>query len=278
MKYFVQMAEQIYKEDGIEFRDCGERKTGIEEFLGSMEYTKVSETGTELEFDLVNCKAPLANALRRIMLAEIRTVAFHDVTVSVNDSIFPDEYVAHRIGLVCIKSEEKEIVAKLDVSNRTKENMDVMSDDIVCDGLVIKSGILLCRLAPGQSIKMEMGIGGGRGREHAKWSPVSMCSYRLMPRLVLRREFREEEAKKLQGCCSKGVIKIVKKKAVVVEPRKETMSREVVRVFGDDVELSRVEDHFCFRVEGIMENGIEILKQGISEMRNKSRRILHEIE
>ena len=48
-------------------------------------------------------EAPLANALRRIMISEIPTVAIDKVEMWQNTSIIADENLAHRIGLVPIK-------------------------------------------------------------------------------------------------------------------------------------------------------------------------------
>lgn len=55
-------------------------------------------------FDLIGAEPPLANALRRIMIAEIPTIAIEKVTMWQNTSIIPDENLAHRVGLVPIKA------------------------------------------------------------------------------------------------------------------------------------------------------------------------------
>jgi DNA-directed RNA polymerase I and III subunit RPAC1 len=57
----------------------------------------------EIIFELSGVEPPLANALRRIMIAEIPTIAIEKVEMWQNTSIIPDENLAHRIGLVPIK-------------------------------------------------------------------------------------------------------------------------------------------------------------------------------
>lgn len=42
----------------------------------------------------------MAAALRRILLAEIPTMAPHIISIEENTSPLPDEYIAHRIGLI----------------------------------------------------------------------------------------------------------------------------------------------------------------------------------
>jgi DNA-directed RNA polymerase I and III subunit RPAC1 len=56
----------------------------------------------EIVFDLVGVEPPLANALRRILIAEIPTVAIEKVGMWQNTSVIPDENLAHRMGLIPI--------------------------------------------------------------------------------------------------------------------------------------------------------------------------------
>jgi len=53
-----------------------------------------------VEFDLVGVDASIANAFRRILIAEIPTIAIEHVYVWNNTSVIHDEVLAHRIGLV----------------------------------------------------------------------------------------------------------------------------------------------------------------------------------
>ncbi len=65
---------------------------------------KIKELNDEdIIFELSGVEPPLANALRRIMIAEIPTIAIEKVELWQNTSIIPDENLAHRIGLVPIK-------------------------------------------------------------------------------------------------------------------------------------------------------------------------------
>lgn len=87
-----------------------------------------------LEFELQHCDVSIANALRRIMLADVPCVAIDDVYIKSNTGVMQDEMLAHRLGLVpifhpgianfhrydredtrCVKNTENTLVFRLDV-------------------------------------------------------------------------------------------------------------------------------------------------------------------
>jgi len=72
-----------------------------------MEGIKINVTNLEehkVEFTLENCDISFANSLRRVLLAEVETIAIHNVKVYENTSSLPDEYIAHRMGLLPLNS------------------------------------------------------------------------------------------------------------------------------------------------------------------------------
>ncbi|BGP58066.1 hypothetical protein JCM8202_006234 [Rhodotorula sphaerocarpa] len=65
-----------------------------------------------LEFDLVGVDASVANALRRIVIAEVPTVAIENVYVWNNTSIIQDEVLAQRLGLIPLAIDPRKIDMK----------------------------------------------------------------------------------------------------------------------------------------------------------------------
>lgn len=51
------------------------------------------------EFELKKTDASIANALRRIMLAEVPTLAVDMVEIHNNTTALNDEFIAHRLGI-----------------------------------------------------------------------------------------------------------------------------------------------------------------------------------
>jgi DNA-directed RNA polymerases I and III subunit RPAC1 len=63
----------------------------------------IEQNGTEsIQFELLGVSSSVANALRRIMISEVPTMAIEDVFISLNTSVMQDEVLAHRLGLVPI--------------------------------------------------------------------------------------------------------------------------------------------------------------------------------
>ena len=128
-----------------------------------------------------------ANALRRICLNGIPIFAIDTVDVLENSSILADEGIAHRLGLIPLKtdlstiettSDSDKIMLTLD-SGDTTETRTIFSDEIKSqDGVIkpISDKIPIVTLAPNQKIRFEAHARLGRGTEHAKWNSSNIAT------------------------------------------------------------------------------------------------------
>ena len=66
----------------------------------------------EMEFDIIGIDQSIANALRRIMISEIPTMAIERVDIYMNTSIIADEILSHRLGLIPIMADPREFQFK----------------------------------------------------------------------------------------------------------------------------------------------------------------------
>ncbi|KAJ7771558.1 DNA-directed RNA polymerase [Mycena metata] len=84
-----------------------------------------------IEFDLVGVDASIANAFRRIMIAEVPTICIENVYVYNNTTVVADEILAQRIGLVPLNVDPKEMAMKLD-DESTDQNTIVFNLKLEC--------------------------------------------------------------------------------------------------------------------------------------------------
>ena len=128
-----------------------------------------------------------ANALRRICLNGGPIFAIDTVDILENSSILADEGIAHRLGLIPIKTEFSSIDSNIESdkvmltldSGDTTETRTIFSGDIQSQDNVIKpisEKIPIVTLAPNQKIKFEAHARLGRGTEHAKWNSANIAT------------------------------------------------------------------------------------------------------
>ena len=128
-----------------------------------------------------------ANALRRICLNGVPIFAIDTVDILENSSILADEGIAHRLGLIPIKTEFSSIDSNIESdkvmltldSGDTTETRTIFSGDIESQDNVIKpisEKIPIVTLAPNQKIKFEAHARLGRGTEHAKWNSANIAT------------------------------------------------------------------------------------------------------
>jgi DNA-directed RNA polymerases I and III subunit RPAC1 len=79
----------------------------LEKFTENLRIVKCLEEDMTLEFDLIGVHASIANALRRIIICEVPTMAIEMVYYQNNTSIVADEILAQRLGLVPIKADAR---------------------------------------------------------------------------------------------------------------------------------------------------------------------------
>lgn len=230
----------------------------------------------EMIFEVNGIDAPLANAIRRILISEIPTLAIENCYFYQNTSVIPDEVLAHRLGLIPIlvdanlftyKADDEEasefnsIKFKLHVvctKENEKETSNVYSSQLkwipqgnqlnrLNDVRPVFPDIIITKLKPGQEIEIEIICVKGIGKTHAKWSPVSTAFYRLLPHIQITNEIKGDRANQLVQLCPVGVFDIEDTgKAYIKDSKKCTMCRECVRKddFKHDIRLEKQKDNY----------------------------------
>ncbi|PUA32202.1 MAG: DNA-directed RNA polymerase subunit D [Zestosphaera tikiterensis] len=165
----------------------------------AVEVIEKDEKTVKLKFKGVPLQ--ILNALRRAALEYVPTMAVDLVVFRDNTSVLHDEIIAHRLGLIPLKSDEalnkykspEECVdvkpeesldcyahLTLEASTGPDEVKDIYSGDLkpVTDPKVRPAydRIPIVRLGPRQSIALDAYARLGRGVEHIKWSPATIST------------------------------------------------------------------------------------------------------
>jgi len=72
-----------------------------------VQVVSIDEKENTIEFDLLNVETSVANALRRIMLAEVPTMALEKIYLYQNDTVLQDEVLCHRLGLLPVRADPR---------------------------------------------------------------------------------------------------------------------------------------------------------------------------
>ena len=217
----------------------------------------------------------LANAIRRYM-NQIQVLAVDEVEISRNDSPLYDETIAHRIGLIPIKT-DKPVNAKTDSKLKLdvkKEGM-VYSDELKGGAKIVYEGIPITTLNKGQELNIVAIVKGGKGEDHAKFSPGLMF-YKNVVDVKLEKDCPKE----VVDICPKKVFGFKDNKVVVRDSSECDMCEVCIEVCRrnkkDSVKLIpkkelviTLESFGQLGVEEIFKKSVEILKKDLAEVSKK---------
>ena len=167
-----------------------------------MDIKLLSKELETLRFVLSDVSPAFANALRRIMISEVPVMAIDDVMILENNAVMYDEILAHRLGLIPVATDQsynlpEDCTCKSELGCercRASFSMEVEASDPVevvysshlrpenPDVRPVADKIPIVKLVQGQKVKLEAYARLGRGRIHAKWQPVSACTYSYDPK------------------------------------------------------------------------------------------------
>ena len=157
----------------------------------------VSKDERKMSVKLKGVPLQYANALRRLCLNGVPVFAIDTVDIIENSSVLPDEGLAHRLGLIPLKTDLTRFNEPLNCECKSEtgcSNCKVMlvldsgdsdvtktifSDELTSEDELVKpisTKIPIVQLAPGQRVKVECYARLGRGREHAKWNSSNIAT------------------------------------------------------------------------------------------------------
>ncbi len=175
----------------------------------------------------------LANALRRIIMSEVPSMAIYEILFVENDSVLYDEMISNRLALIPLTTDLKsynlpdecscggegcslcqaEFVLEK-VVGRDDEPQNVYSSDLdPLDPKIkpVSDTVLIAKLASNTSLVLEAYARLGRGKDHVKHQPVCGIGYCYYPKITIDNSKFESEDQ-IDEIVTKDHCKIFEKK------------------------------------------------------------------
>jgi len=149
-------------------------------------------------FTLSGASPAFANAFRRAMIGEVPTLAIEDVRIYDNTSALFDEMLAHRLGLIPLKT-DLSVYSTQDTCScggagcpgctatytlSVEGPRMVTSSDLIPQdpgAAPVYDNIPIVKLTKGQKLVIEARAILNSGKAHAKWQPTLVCGYKNHP-------------------------------------------------------------------------------------------------
>ena len=255
-----------------------------------MDVEMLEKKGDRLSFSLKGVDPSFTNALRRIAIDEVPTMSIEEVEFTKNSSVMYDEMIAHRLGLLPLKTDLKsynlpekctckgagcaQCQLKLELSSKKAGIVyaaEIKSKDPKIVPLHPKTPVL--KLIKGQDVELTATAVLGKGKEHAKWSP-GIITYMQKPIIKINNKSEKfsqhKESYPPQVFDKNGQIK----EELINTPN---LIDAVDGVCDEIVKVEYKDDEFIFFVESwgqlspkeIMQKAAEILSEKTEEFTEK---------
>ena len=253
-----------------------------------MEVKILNKTQDKLVFSINGIKPALANSLRRLMMVEVPVLAIDTVEFSKNSSALYDEIIAHRLGLIPLKTDLKSYNLKEECKCKGKGcalcelklTLSVNGPNTVYSSnlkstdpkvIPVYSEIPIVELAKKQSLELIAIAILGKGKTHAKFSP-GLIYYRSYPIFNVKDKSKlkkvEEELK--------DIITIKGDKIEIKNVLRWNEGCEEILEMND-IEVTYSKENFIFFVESwgqlkpeeIVKKALEIFDEKLDEFGDK---------
>ncbi len=234
-----------------------------------MELEIIEQHENYVKFVLSGITPTFANTLRRLIMSEVPTMAIDEVIIIENTTPLYDEIVAHRLGLLPLKTDLASYVLPTEcecggqgcTSCEVSLTLEVLGEkdiEIVYSNSLLSQdpkigpvflNIPILKMAKNQKIFLEAIARLGRGMEHAKWQPTSTVSYKYYPVV----KFNEKNCTYCGECvevCPRDIIKIENGKIYAENVINCSLCNQCVDICETDaVFVSTTGTDFIFTVE-----------------------------
>ncbi|MDO9325414.1 MAG: DNA-directed RNA polymerase subunit D [Methanoregula sp.] len=253
-------------------------------------------------FTLSGASPAFANAFRRAMIGEVPTLAIEDVRIYNNTSALFDEMLAHRLGLIPIKTDLSSYSTQAKCTcggagcpgctvtytlSAEGPRMVSSNDLIPADpkAVPVYDNVPIVKLIKGQTLVLEAKAVLNTGREHAKWQPTLVCGYKNHPVVTI-----SDICDACGMCveeCPRQVLAVTGKKVEIVKGKLPDCSMCklcekacLASGIGEEpaIHVSAEKDRYIFVVEGDGSLPVkEIMNRALQYIKDQSDELEHQL-
>ena len=256
-----------------------------------MEIKLISKKQDKLVLSVKGIDETIANSLRR-SLQEVPVLAIDTVEFVKNDSALYDEVLAHRIGLIPLKTEKLELqeecsckgkgCSKCTVSFKleAKGPCTVYSSDLKGKADVVHDKMHLVILADGQELQLSAYARLGTGKEHTKFSP-GLLYYRPSVTININKDC--DSCGDCIKACPLNLLEMKDDKVVIKSIDECDLCEECIETCNkkgkNALEIKRSEEDFIFVLESWGQlTPKEIFTETIKAVNNNLKQLEKKIE
>ncbi|MCD4666257.1 DNA-directed RNA polymerase subunit D [archaeon] len=247
-----------------------------------MEIKVLEKKENELVFTISGIDEVFANTLRRLIVSEVPTLAIETVTFTKNNSPLYDEIIAHRLGLVPIKTDLKSYnlydpEKKKSPTNQLNLTLEVKGPGTVTAGdlksqdpkcIPVYPELTITELLKDQKLTLEAEAVLNKGKVHMKFSP-GLVYYKHYPEISSKNH--ETLIKKLP----EDLFKLEGKKITIKDLNKIDAAEK--HLLDNKAEVNYAKDKFIFFIESwgqlspkvMLNKALEILDDKLTEFEKK---------
>lgn len=267
-----------------------------------MKLEVIDKNNQRLVFVIEGISIEMANAIRRIILSEIPCMAIDEVIILKNDSPLYDEILAHRLGMIPLKTDLQHYNLPQDcscggfgcplcqtsltseVTNDTNKPIYIYSGDLKSNDpniIPVNDKIPILKIDKGSKIILECYAMLGIAKNHVRFSAVSNCFYKYYSIITFNaNEIQDQEEKDLiVKMCPEQLFELSNNTLKLKEDYWKTCSlcRACERNSEDKIKVDKKEDTYIFSLESdgvlpfevIIKKTFEIFREKIEEFITK---------
>ncbi|MFX0008947.1 MAG: DNA-directed RNA polymerase subunit D [Candidatus Hermodarchaeota archaeon] len=263
----------------------------------------IEKNDQTLSFVVEGISIEMINALRRIMLTEIPVMAIDEVIILKNDSPLYDEIIAHRLGMIPIKTDLQayklprecdcggygcplcQVSLTCEVTNTSNSPLVIFSGDLKSNDpkiIPVDPNIPIVKIDKNNKVIFEAYAILGRAKDHAKWQAVSNVSFRYYP--VVQFEEKDlsdpKENEIIAKMCPFNLFELTSKKSLKLKEdywKVCTLCKSCETASNEKVKVLHKKDTYIFTIESdgvlpfktIIAKTFEIFSEKIEEFVTK---------